>query len=120
MLAAALVGHLVGDYLLQNDYLAMNKKKSSMVCLIHCLLWTMSVCLLSGLGYLSFLALLTTHFVQDRTNVINWWMDLVGQRSFRTGPLSPWSIIVVDNTWHMLTIYVVVRWLHPIDLQMFG
>lgn len=27
----ALVGHLVGDYLLQNDWQALNKKKSSAI-----------------------------------------------------------------------------------------
>lgn len=33
---SALVGHLVGDYLLQNDYMALNKKKSSFHCMVHC------------------------------------------------------------------------------------
>jgi hypothetical protein len=30
-----------------------------------------------------------------------------GQRAFATGPLSPWSVIVVDNTIHLLVLYLI-------------
>ena len=35
MLLDAIIGNLVGDYLLQNDYLALGKKKSSAICAVH-------------------------------------------------------------------------------------
>lgn len=42
-----LVGHLVGDYLLQNDWMALNKKfknfEGRLACGVHCFLWTLSV-----------------------------------------------------------------------------
>lgn len=44
----ALVGHLVGDYLIQNDWMALNKKQSSLHCAVHCGLWTLSVILFAG------------------------------------------------------------------------
>jgi len=31
-LTLAIIGHLVGDYLLQNDWMALNKKKRSLNC----------------------------------------------------------------------------------------
>jgi hypothetical protein len=34
-------------------------------------------------------------------------MDLVGQKSFRTGVCAPWSSIVVDNVWHIVAIWVI-------------
>jgi hypothetical protein len=44
-----LLGHLVGDYLLQNEWMAMNKSKNSMeglnAAVVHCLLYTFAVCL---------------------------------------------------------------------------
>jgi len=29
--------HLIGDYLIQNDWMALNKKKNSWICLVHVL-----------------------------------------------------------------------------------
>ena len=107
----AIVGHLVGDYLLQNDWMALNKKKSTFHCVVHCLIWTACVCLFSWgtIGVIGGVVLFVTHFVQDRTNVIGVYMDAIGQEQFRTGICSPWSIIVVDNVWHVVTIFAVIK-----------
>lgn len=106
----AIVGHLVGDYLLQNDWMALHKKQSSFRCAVHCALWTLAVCVAAGWHAPLVIALLfATHFAQDRTNVVAWWMDTVGQKSFRTGPCAPWSSIVVDNVWHIVAIALIAR-----------
>lgn len=106
-LAAAIVGHLVGDYLLQNDWMALHKKQSSFRCAVHCALWSTAVAALTG-WWAWWPLLFVLHFAQDRTNVVAWWMDSIGQRQFRTA-LAPWSLIVVDNTWHVVTLYVIAR-----------
>lgn len=103
----AVIGHLVGDYILQNDWMALNKKQSSFHCFVHCAIWTACVCLFGGFGIVAAAILFVTHFIQDRTSIISWWMDLIGQKQFRTGICSPWSVIVVDNVWHLLTIWAV-------------
>jgi len=108
VLIEAIVGHLVGDYLVQNDWMALNKKQSTLHCAVHCVLWTACVCAFAGLGWTAAAVLFVTHFVQDRTNVIAWWMNAIGQERFRTGPCAPWSTIVVDNVFHILTIFFVV------------
>lgn len=110
VLLSGIIGHLVGDYLLQNDWMALNKKKlgGEINCLVHCLLWTLSVCLFSGWhSAAAIIVLFFSHIYQDRTDIIAWWMDLIGQKQFRTGPCAPWSVIVVDNVWHILTIWLV-------------
>lgn len=106
---SALVGHLVGDYLLQNDWLAAGKKRSSAVCAVHCLIWSLAVQLLAGWPAWTLAVLFPTHFLQDRTSLIRRWMLLIGQRAFLEGPCAPWSIIVVDNVWHILTIWTLWR-----------
>lgn len=125
---SALVGHLVGDYLLQNDWMALNKKQSTLHCAVHCAIWTWFVILFAceptesfwsfgsdamvNPGWFSWrvaAVLFVTHFIQDRTNIIRWWMSLIGQEKFATGPCAPWSIIVVDNVWHIVTIWAVWR-----------
>ncbi len=106
-LALAFLGHCVGDYLLQNDWMALNKKSDSEICAIHAGIWALSVQLFTGWGAFWFIPLFVTHFIQDRTNIIAWYMDTVGQKQFRTGVCAPWSTIVVDNVWHLITIYIV-------------
>ena len=101
LLALFLVGHFVGDYILQNDYLAVNKKKSSFACAIHCAIWT--VCVLGlgqvwnvfTVGQIGWLALwlFGTHFLIDRWGFIRWWMRQAGQEGFAVN-LAPWSIII--------------------------
>lgn len=148
-LTCAIIGHLVGDYLLQNDWMATGKKRTSVIdsphdwqsplvellkpcfrwvsfpCLVHCFLWTCSVCLFAGWGPLPWLVLFLTHYLQDRTNIIRWWMTLPWKdqsrfmacddfdlTDMRVVPgLGPWSVIVVDNVWHIVTILAVWKWI---------
>ncbi len=113
-LASAIVGHLVGDYLFQNDYMALGKKKSDKICALHCLIWTVCVVACTpafwhGLGLFAIPLLFISHYIQDRWSLIRKYMRLYGQELFATGPLSPWSIIAVDNVWHIVTIFVLLR-----------
>ena len=137
-LICAIIGHLVGDYLLQNDWMALNKKKPSpwgnTACVVHCALWTFAVILFSewyrskNLQWICW-ALFLTHYAQDRTNVIAWWMRLrwKDQSKFMENDrlflgshecdasiipgLGPWSVIVVDNVWHIVTIWAIWRYI---------
>lgn len=117
-LTLAIIGHLVGDYLLQNDWMALYKKEEgpegAFRCLIHCVIWMWVVLLFSTwlespnaclVGTIIFL----THYAQDRTNIVLRWMKLIGQEQFAYGPCAPWSIIVVDNVWHIVTLWAVWR-----------
>lgn len=106
----AICGHLVGDYLLQNDWMAAGKKRSDGICALHAGLWTVAV--VAAAGWWDPLAvgfLFITHYWQDRTNAVAWWMDAVGQKGFRTGPCAPWSAIVVDNVWHIVALVFAYR-----------
>lgn len=117
-MTGAIVGHLVGDYLAQNDWMALNKKAAGwhglLACAVHCTLWTAAVLMFSGwyalpretLAWL-IPSLWLTHFAQDRTKIINGWMWLIGQSKFSGPPLGPWSIIVVDNVWHIVTLWAI-------------
>lgn len=112
-LAAAIIGHLVGDYILQNDWMAKNKKASSVPCAVHCCLWTASVCLFAGwVSPLVIAVLWIEHFIQDRTQIVRFVMTrITGQAGFTEPPFAPWSLIVVDNTWHLVTIWAVWRFI---------
>ena len=101
-----LIGHLVGDYLLQNDWQALNKKQSSYHCAVHVSFYIMAVFVFTQWPWWALLITAVCHFVQDRTGVIRWYMRIMGQEKFATGPCSPWSIIVVDNVFHLVQLYL--------------
>ncbi|MBC8105775.1 MAG: DUF3307 domain-containing protein [Anaerolineae bacterium] len=109
-LALAIVGHMVGDYLLQNDWLAEGKKRSSLICALHCAIWVLSVCVATSCWIPWVIAFLfITHFAQDRTGFVRWYMVAIGQDKFASPPMAPWSIIVVDNVFHLVALAVIAR-----------
>jgi hypothetical protein len=130
----AIIGHLVGDFLLQNDWMAKGKKRSHKICFLHAWIWVQCVGVFGSficpLGMINpaqifhgpktfpthaaasaFLILLATHFVQDRWNFIPWYMGRIsGQKDFLEF-CGPWSHIIVDQIWHILTILAVYKWI---------
>lgn len=121
------IAHLVGDYILQNDWMANNKKGalfpphvdlamepkasgtrwlvSLFPCLVHVTLYTLAVWAFTLWPWWALVIVFVTHFIQDRTNIIAWSMRVKGQEKFMQPPMGPWSIIVVDNVWHLVTLY---------------
>jgi len=88
MFLMAILGHFVGDYLLQTKYMALHKTDSDLngvrVCFIHCFIYTLSVALLMkqatnpwvlGMVFLS-------HYPIDRWGLGQKWLDLIGGRNF--------------------------------------
>lgn len=106
----ALLGHLVGDYLLQNDWQALNKTKQTFPCLVHCVLYTLAIWAFtySWITPLGLAIIFVTHFMMDRWRLATVYMDLAGQKGFKEH-LAPWSVIIVDNTIHLLTIWAVYQ-----------
>ena len=148
-----LVGHLLGDYILQNDWMAANKTNpcpgpqpgyvrgaegggfvfitgdandyllwstrrkawwmGHITCTIHCLLYTLAVwaCSFWWMPWWGLVACFLIHWPIDRFRLAGRWMRtrLAGQSLFASAehPLFPWSIIVVDNTIHLLTLFVI-------------
>ena len=100
--------HLIGDYLLQNDWMALNKKKSTLHCLVHICCYMVPFCF-CGLSWIQLVLIAVQHFLIDRTNFVSWFMKVKGQGEFATGICFPWSQIVVDNVLHILWIAAVVE-----------
>jgi hypothetical protein len=123
-----LVGHMLGDYIVQNDWQAKWKTNpppdgecgpreraarqntADLACTVHCLLYTLAVWLFSfsWMPWWGLAVCFVAHFVIDRFRLAGRWMrNVSGQAAFATGPLAPWSIIVVDNTFHLITLAVI-------------
>ena len=105
-LFALFMAHLIGDYLLQNDWMALNKKSSTFHCSVHIITYMIPFVFMP-ISLLGFILIAIQHFVVDRTNIIYNFMVWKGQDKFVEPPCFPWSIIVMDNISHIVWIWVV-------------
>lgn len=146
-----LIGHLIGDFILQNDWLAKNKANpcagefaygpdsrpsvgvisdddmdrmrvhvmafktewiGHLACTVHCLLYTFAVwvCSWPWMPWWGLVACFTCHWFIDRFAIAGRWMrNVSGQKFFasKEHPMWPNGIILVDNTFHLITLYVI-------------
>jgi hypothetical protein len=93
--------HLIGDYLIQNDWMASGKKRSSWICAVHVATYLLPF-LLTPLPWWAIGVIGVEHFFQDRTNIVVWFMRVTGHTEFSKPPCGPWSIILTDNIFHIL------------------
>lgn len=61
--------HFVGDFWLQTDWMAMNKGKKTLNCLVHVLIYTSCFTVLT-LSWKALLFIGVTHFILDRFHII--------------------------------------------------
>jgi hypothetical protein len=105
-----LVGHLVGDFLLQTDNMAKYKEwnwpwmlrhvgayMAVMVILIVAYAVSHAVPLWAAGGGLLFIG--GTHILLDRRDFTQWWMRQVGISADHS-----WLPIVIDQTFHLLVL----------------
>ena len=98
------VAHLFGDFILQNEWMAVNKKKSSFVCLVHVIVYLLPF-LLCQLKWWQIALIGIQHFAQDRTEFVFWWMGAwkrVHKDYWKELPL------YVDQAFHVVWIEIVI------------
>jgi hypothetical protein len=110
-----LVGHLVGDFLVQTDSMATHKGKSWSWMLRHVgfymvvigivlIAYALVVPLPAWLIAAALLFICLTHVGLDRRGFTLWWMRLV-----KISPEHKWLPIVVDQVFHLLTLAIVAQ-----------
>jgi len=104
-----LLGHLIGDFMVQNDWMALRKRKQTWPCLLHCVCYTLAMWVVLApffaLPWWFYFFVFATHFPIDRYGLALKAMKVAGQESFATGVFAPWSVVIVDNTMHLAVAY---------------
>lgn len=117
-----LILHLIGDYLVQNDWMALNKKlkswKGELACQIHCITYSLPFLFIAS--YQAVLVIYITHYIIDRTNIIGWFLALrngvfhvknFGFGEERPFVLTIWLYIITDNIFHIICNYLAILFL---------
>ena len=98
------VSHLIGDFILQNEWMAVNKKNRSLACLVHTLVYLIPF-LICQLQWWQIALIAIQHFIQDRTEIIMWW-----GRVWKRTDLKRWNALplFVDQAFHIVWIEIVL------------
>jgi hypothetical protein len=118
--------HLIGDYVLQTDWMARTKVRSSLATLCHVLVYSLPFLLLSP-SLAAIMVIAVSHFLIDRfrlaryvafakNKVTGWhlkWPDCAatGFPSDMPPGHGFWLMILIDNTMHLSINYASLRWL---------
>jgi fatty acid desaturase len=118
-----LIAHLVGDYILQIDWMAENKKKNTwkgfLCCFAHVFVYTAIIFLFTGWPCYALAITFVTHFALDKTMFVGWFCKVIGRGKFvsqynrypcataktQPNPFWPWSWVAVDNSFHLTILY---------------
>ena len=131
-----LILHLIGDYVLQSQWMAENKTKSSFAAAAHAITYSLPFLILQP-SWAAFAVILGTHFLIDRFSLAKY---VVWAKNFLLSPHKPcdlsyierwrwancratgypsdlppwlavWLLIAADNTIHLAINYAALRWL---------
>jgi hypothetical protein len=123
-----LILHLTGDYLLQSDWMALNKIKNSRAAATHALVYSIPFLLLQP-SLEAWFVIFFTHFLIDRFGLAKYvayaktkiapsklwpkWKDCCCNGYHKDVPvwLSTWLLIISDNTLHLIINYLALKYL---------
>lgn len=124
--ADQLLAHLVGDYVLQSDWMATQKTKRLAVALVHALCYSLPF-LAFRPSLAAWLVIVGTHALIDRFRLARYvvwakeWLSPVRPPPLAECPtgypadkpvwLATWLLILTDNTLHIAINGAALRWL---------
>lgn len=132
------LGHLLGDYLLQTEWMALDKSKNTLkgwyAAVIHCYLYTAAVCVFMwNFDFIWIVAVFLSHFPIDKFGLAEKYMKYVKGSSLRqyidtvnwtaerapddftkghqmlTGGFRAFVYAVTDNTMHLILMYLAYK-----------
>ena len=105
---ALMLAHLVGDWMIQTEYQALNKAKghwcNDALC-AHCIGYTLCfvpVFLLYSLNWWWLALIFGSHMFLDRRWPVIWWIRVVKRTSDETISKLFWLVVAVDQIMHLL------------------
>ena len=88
MMFRMLLGHLLGDYLWQNEFMAMNRSKNTwagwFAAILHCSLYTLAVCsFMWNFQLIWIVAVFCSHFFIDKFALAEKYMHYIKGKSMK-------------------------------------
>ena len=119
--------HLIGDYILQTNWMANNKTKHWWPAWVHACVYSIPFQIYYIPSFLAFLVIVNTHFLIDhfrlaryviffKNKVTDFSLQFkdckeTGYHSSMPPHISFWLLVITDNTLHLCINYAALRWL---------
>lgn len=104
-----LIGHFVGDFLFQTDWMAKYKARRLLPLLVHSSVYTLVIVLFAqlegGLSNLGILVIFIGHLILDRGTFVKFWVIHI---QTATKPNQRWLSIITDQTFHIILLAVAI------------
>ena len=120
-----LILHLLGDFVLQNDWMANNKCRRCCAALCHVIVYGLPFLLIGSPAAVAVIC--ATHFFIDRFRIVRHPTRATNRRSPQSHRwaqcsatgfhqnvpewLATWLMIIIDATLHLICNYCALRWL---------
>lgn len=106
-----LLAHLIGDYLLQTEWMAKYKAERWRPLLAHCFVYTLVVAVVAylfipgGLSWWAIGLIFVSHVILDRRGFIRFWhRRIMGV----TNDQGKWLMIMADQIFHLIILAVAI------------
>ena len=105
------LAHLIGDYLLQTEWMAKYKAQQWRPLLAHCFVYTLVVGIVGflflpgGLSWWAIGLIFVSHVILDRRGFVGFWYRRV---MGVTDEKSKWLMIMVDQIFHLIILAAAV------------
>jgi hypothetical protein len=96
-----LLVHILGDYFLQSDWMALNKSKKTLPCFVHCVVYTIPFVLLTN-SLVALFVIFSSHFLFDRFSLVKYiiWIKNHINPKFEYYPFDKCSITGYYDDWN--------------------
>jgi hypothetical protein len=111
MLIIGFIFHLIGDYVTQNHWMAVNKTKDSLVAWLHATIYAapfIAMFVYAGYKPGSMMCIHWSHFFIDRfrlaqywIRLVNWNWDFESKNHGYPDNVPNWLLIIIDNVLHI-------------------
>lgn len=104
-----LIGHLIGDFLLQSSWMAKNKATKWLPLLAHVTIYTAVVgvfgMMSGGLSFAAIALIVLSHIILDRRTFVAFWV-----RNIQTakGPEQAWLSVMADQIFHIIILAIAI------------
>ncbi len=106
-----LLGHLVGDFLFQNAWMADGKKTRIIPLIVHATIYTLCIFVFTFttdfLTWKDYFVLWGSHVLIDSRKPTNWWMrNVMGITTVVDS--KAWLAVAVDQVFHLIVFYILL------------
>lgn len=105
-----ILAHLIGDFLLQNHWMAVNKEHHWLPLILHSgvytiIIWIISYLSFAGLSWTGTVLIFASHLFLDKRTFVNWWSEHI--TGLQKNNYS-WLRTIADQTFHLIILAIAI------------